>query len=31
MRTIAKLFKNTDIRISFKTTNTIKNALKPRE
>jgi hypothetical protein len=28
---IIKLFKNTDIRIAFKTTNITKNHLKPRE
>jgi hypothetical protein len=30
-RTITKLFKNRDIGIAFKTTNTIKNHPKPRE
>jgi hypothetical protein len=31
MRTVTKVFKNTDIKIAFKTTNTIKNHLKPRQ
>jgi hypothetical protein len=30
-RIITKLFKNTNIRTAFKTTNTIRNHLKPRE
>jgi hypothetical protein len=30
-RTIIKLFKNIDVKRAFKTTNTIKNHLKPRE
>jgi hypothetical protein len=31
MRTIIKLFRNTDLKIAFRTINTIKNHLKPRE
>lgn len=30
-RTVTKLFKNIDIRMAFRTTNTIRNYLKPRE
>jgi hypothetical protein len=31
MTTITRLFKNTDTKITFKITNTIKTQLKPRE